>query len=241
MLAVSSGALIRFSTNRIDSAKRLITRYGAVELMMEKRLQLEDFSKLTELHEAVKSVHVPYELCNYTTSAHVRDIARSIELSERNGAKNFVLHLSHGVKPDRAVRLIEPIISERWKIKIALENGHEGHFAYFEPFMGVVKKYNLRICFDIAHAFLNDMSFFERFKAFKDRVVQLHISDLNESGMHAALCNGQRDWRNLFQKIGYHGYGVLEYGLNRWRTDPTMRNLSKLMDTDLTMLRKFGF
>jgi len=241
MLTVSSGALARFSENRIESARSLITKYGAIELIMENMIQLEDFAKLTELHKGVKSVHVPLELCHYTNAAHIKAIVRAIELSEMMGAANFVLHLSDKVKPEESVQLIEPILKRNWKVRIAVENGHKDPFMCFEPFLGLIKKYNLHVCFDMAHALLNDVSFFEHFKEFKDNVVQLHVSDLNETGMHAALCRGQRDWQSLFHKLGYRGYAVLEYGLHRWKTLPTGSELFNFIDTDLAMLRKLGF
>jgi sugar phosphate isomerase/epimerase len=134
----------------------------------------------------------------------VDEVKRAIEVAERIPFRYLVQHIGHGRqsadprKLDAAFNSLEhlAIFAKERGVTIALENtpGELGAPETLQQFIKETHLHDLKLCFDIGHAHIED-GVQASFEAMRDRIVTTHIHDNHgEKDEHLLPYDGNIDW-----------------------------------------------
>lgn len=134
----------------------------------------------------------------------VDEVKRALEVAERIPFRFLVQHLGHGRqtadprKLDAAFNSLEHLVifAKQRGVVIALENtpGELGSPLTLQHFIADTHLHDLRLCFDVGHAHIED-GVDASFEAMRDRVVTTHLHDNHGEGdEHLLPHEGSIDW-----------------------------------------------
>lgn len=134
----------------------------------------------------------------------VDEVKRALEVAERIPFRYLVQHMGHGRqaadprKTDAAFSSLEnlAVFAKARGVTIALENTPDelGAPASLRQFLAETHLHDLRLCFDIGHAHVDNV-LDSGFEAMRDRVVTTHIHDNHgEKDEHLLPFEGSIDW-----------------------------------------------
>jgi sugar phosphate isomerase/epimerase len=178
------------------------------DCLAEYRLELHSLHSPTERESAPgRESGVPISISDIERIRRldaVDEVKRALEVAERIPFRFLVQHLGHGRQPadqrmlDAAFNSLEHLVifAKQRGVVIALENtpSEIGSPLTLQHFIADTHLHDLRLCFDIGHAHLED-GIDASFEAMRERIATTHLHDNHgEKDEHLLPYEGSLDW-----------------------------------------------
>lgn len=214
----TEGALKLFNTLNLDVSEVFLESFSEYNKKFGKHLKKVKGD--VEVH-SVHTLTTQFEPQLYSLNLRAQQdsfklLETTMQCAKQVGAKYYTFHGGARFKKtpivinyDRVGKITQDIISvcEKYGVELAYENVHWCYYNFIGFFSELIKYApNLKATLDIKQARQSGIEYKEFIKEMGDKIVTVHLSDVDESGKMCLPGKGKTDFKDLFNRLKDHGF-----------------------------------
>ena len=243
----TEGALKLFNTLGVNVAEVFLESFSEYNKKFGKLLKKSQGT--VEVH-SVHTLTTQFEPQLYSLNLRAQQdsfvlLDKTMQCAKQMGAKYYTFHGGARFKKtpitinyDRVGKITEDIISvcSKYGVELAYENVHWCYYNYIGFFSEIIKRVPaLKATLDIKQARQSGLAYADFINEMKDKIVTVHLSDIDSEGKMCLPGKGLTDFCDLFSRLkdnGFNGTMLIEAYQNDFKDyDELLSSLEFVKET----------